>query len=221
MKKIVNFILMVVFACSFLAVQSGCEESSWLLPYVSELKKDIYVGDSQEFNLKAYYGYKESPYASDGKIESHPYTLTFLLLDAEESQTTYFLTIPCMNDCRLEFTKNNTGKLVSSVEIEDFNQNSFDVKLQFSSQNIDIKMHSIVPENCLDIDSVLKKIQAEQSNLINNYVLDSKFDAEIYARVIVKDDKAYWYVAFASKDGLKAFLVDGVSGEVLAIREVF
>ena len=221
MRKFLSSILMVVFACSLACFYLGCERSSWLLPYVSELKKDIYVGDNQDFNLKAYYGYKENPYVSDGKVEPHPYTLTFMLLDIKESQTAYSLTIPCLNDCKLQFKKNNSGKLVSSVEIEDFNQTSFDVKLQFSSQIIDVKMSSIVPENCLSLDSVLKKIEAEQSNLINNYVLDSNFNAEIYARVIVKDDKVYWYIAFANKDGLKAFLVDGESGEVLAIREVF
>ena len=221
MKKLLCCIIMVVFACSFVTLHSGCEKSSTLLPYVSELKKDIFVGDNQDFNLKAYYGYKENPYASDGKVETHPYTLTFMLLNTKESQTAYTLTIPCINDCKLEFTKNNSGKLVSSIEIENFNQSSFDVKLQFSSQIIDIKMHSILPENALDIDSVLKKIEVEQSNLINNYMFDSKFNAEIYARVIVKDDKAFWYIAFANNDGLKAFLVDGVSGEVLAIREVF
>ena len=41
-------------------------------------------------------------------------------------------------------------------------------------------------------------------------------------RVIVKDQLPYWYVGFASgNEQLKALLVDGINGEVLAIREIF
>ena len=51
---------------------------------------------------------------------------------------------------------------------------------------------------------------------------DGNFNAELYMRVIVKDQLPYWYVGFASgNEQLKALLVDGINGEVLAIREIF
>ena len=40
-------------------------------------------------------------------------------------------------------------------------------------------------------------------------------------RIIVKDGKAYWYAGLSDgKDFLKALLIDGVSGEILATRTV-
>ena len=41
-------------------------------------------------------------------------------------------------------------------------------------------------------------------------------------RIFVKNDSPYWYVGIASGNGkLKALLIDGASGELLAAREIF
>ena len=40
-------------------------------------------------------------------------------------------------------------------------------------------------------------------------------------RIIVKKEKPYWYIGLINQDGTtKALLVDGFSGEVLAIRKI-
>ena len=81
-------------------------------------------------------------------------------------------------------------------------------------------MNSILPTNCLSINEVLSSLEKSQADFINYYKVDLKFNAEIYARVMVKNQKPYWYIAFGNKESLKAFLVDGISGEVLAIRQI-
>ena len=41
-------------------------------------------------------------------------------------------------------------------------------------------------------------------------------------RIFVKDLKPYWYIAIAnSENKLKAMLIEGFSGELLAVKDVF
>jgi hypothetical protein len=77
-----------------------------------------------------------------------------------------------------------------------------------------------LPENTLTLNEVLLKVEKSQEVLINSYYSDANFNAEIYARVLVKNDRPFYYIALANGKTLKAFLVDGLTAEVLAIREV-
>lgn len=219
MRKSIYIFLFALLSLIFL-LSVGCKgQTSFLLDYVSELKSDIFTCDS-EYNLTATYGFKENPYVNDKKVEAHSYTITFILKDISQSQVEYFLIIPEFNDCKLVFSKSKSGNLVATLEKEDFSSKTLDVKLCFGENIVDITLNSIIPKDTLDINKVLLKLQVEQENLVTHYVDGLNFNAEIYARILVKNDKVYWYIAFADGDNLKALLVDGITGEVLAIREV-
>ena len=54
---------------SFLTIAlAGCKNTSSLLPFVSELRCNVYEGESENYHLKGYYGYKETPYLNDAKV---------------------------------------------------------------------------------------------------------------------------------------------------------
>ena len=53
------------------------------------------------------------------------------------------------------------------------------------------------------------------------YDQNNNLNLEIHARITVKDNAPYWYVGLNTKNGLKALLVDGTSGKILAIREIY
>ena len=219
MKKSIGFLVLVLLSL-FFSLSVGCgEQTSFLLNYVSELKCDVFTCDG-EYNLSATYGYKETPYSNDAKVGEKEYTLTFILKDVPESEVDYSLIIPEFNDCKLFFSKSRSGNLIAEIKREDFKSKTLDVKLCFSDQMIDITLNSIIPEKALDVNKVLLKLQVDQENLVTHYVDGVNFNAEIYARILVRNEKVYWYIAFGDGNNLKALLVDGLSGEVLAIREV-
>ena len=89
------------------------------------------------------------------------------------------------------------------------------------TENVQLK--STVPKNAISYSTALKYLQKNQRELIKTYCdSDGNFKGEICARIVVKDQKPYWYVGLTDKDGnLKALLIDGFNGEVLAIREIF
>ncbi len=219
MRKSIYIFLLVLLSL-FYSFSVGCQkQTSFLLDYVSELKCEILTCDS-EYNLTATYGYKEAPYSNDAKVGEKEYTLTFILKDQVESQVEYFLIIPEFNDCKLVFSKSKSGNLVATLVKEDFSSKTLAVKLCFGENIVDITLNSIIPKEALDVNKVLLKLQEEQENLVTHYIDGLNFNAEIYARILVKNDKIYWYIAFGDGNNLKALLVDGISGEVLAIREV-
>ena len=222
MKKSVAFICLFIFSiCLF----SGCAKKQGLERYVTELRSDIFYGQTEQLKVKAFYGFKETPFLNDGKTGEKEYFLKFRLLDKETDLTTY--TLYFLHD-GTEYTKQFsvdpvTHALSAEIPVENFNKKSFDLKVKYSENSVDVNMQSIIPKGTISYVTALEKVKNSQKELIKAFTDEQgNFNAEIYARVLVKDDKAYWYIGFAyGKDRLKALLVDGKTGEVVAIREVF
>ncbi len=207
------------------ALLSSCKKEDSLNQYVSELRQDIFEGSGNALSLKAIYGYKESPYLANGKIGAHTWTLTFTILGTEQDDVTYTLFFNHGGkEYKTTFKKNEGSGLSTAVlPVENFNVKQFEATVAYSSTQEKITLKSIVPEGTLSYSNALATLQQKQPSLINSYKKqDGGFSAEIYLRVVVKDGNAYWYIGLASEDGgLKALLIDGKSGELLAVREVF
>ena len=219
MKKIILSLMTIILSFFTILNVVGCKKTSYLLPYVSELRADVFEGSFSSFTIKAYYGYRETPYINDGKVGNYSHQLTFILQGANTEETAFTLEIFDYKEV-VNFEKTPSGKLVARLNVDDFDKKEFDVALGYSSQKIQITMCSLLPEETLDVNEVLLNIEQTQTNLLNSFSPSGVFQGEIYARIIVKNQKPYWYIALANGKTLKAFLVDGLTGEVLAIREV-
>ncbi len=219
MKKIFAFILIIFSLFSF----SACKRQDGLEIYVSELRSNVYSGQSDDLTLKASYGYKENPYQNDGKVGTlHP-LLIIKLIGKETTQSTYTVSFEFNNqnytaDFKLSPVSHS---LIATFEIENFNLDEFNVNLSCGDNLHTVKMQTTIPKGTITYIKALECLEKSQPQLIKAFSNDDGFDAEIYARIIVKNDKAYWYIGLArGNDLLKALLIDGKSGEVLAIREI-
>ena len=116
-----------------------------------------------------------------------------------------------------------THALTAAIEVDNFTEKEFSVNVISSGKTETVKLKSILPDDTLTSSAALKSLTENQAELIDNFTdPDGNLKAELYMRVLVKDQKPFWYVGIASgNDQLKALLVDGVTGEVLAIREIF
>ena len=214
---IVKILALLLILSSFTLF--GCEKKSPLLPFVSEYRSNIFEGKSDNFELKAYYGYKETPYLNDAKVENYYHELTFILKGNILENASYSLEV-CDNNETIPFERSNNGLIKARYRVKDFTKESFKVNIISSSSREEITLKTILPKNTLLLNSILLSLEKKEAVLINSYYVNAEFNAEIHARVLVKNEKPYWYIAFLNGKTLKAFLVDGISGEVLAIREV-
>lgn len=223
MRKIIK---LTCFLLAFFIIFSfGCKQENPLYNSVSELRSDLYEGKGENFSVMAFYGFKETPFNNDAAVGDKVYMLTFRLLNNQIDDATYTLstTLNGQNFER-EFKLNPVSHaLTQSIEIENFSLKEFDVTITCGAISEKIKLTSIVPNNTISYKTALDRLYSEQKELVKVYTdQNGNFNAEIYTRIVVKDQKPYWYVGIASgNENLKALLIDGFSGEILAIRDIF
>lgn len=225
MKKSRVFLSFLLALFTLIISLSGCDKGLMLENYVSELRSDVFYGESDEYKLKAFYGYREHDYVNDGKVGEKEYLLSFRLLDKETDGATYTVKFNHLEkDYSSTFSFDPlSGVLTCQFEIENFTEKIFTVTILCAEKTNTVTLSSLVPENTANYKTALNKLKETHKTLIDAYVDENgNFTAEIYMRIIVKDEKPFWYVGFASgNDNLKALLIDGLTLEVLAIRDIF
>ncbi len=223
MKKLISLFI-ILLSLLTLSPFTACKERTGLEVYVSELRSDVFWGQTDTLTIKGGYGFCETPYNNDAKVSEKVHTLTLKLMNKETSQTTYSASLDFNGEKYACAFKLNpvTHSLIATFEIENFNLKEFDVNISAGDQTQTVRLKSLLPENTLSYEKALSCLEKSQPQLIKSFSdSDGNFCAEIYMRIIVKKEKAYWYVGIASgNDQLKALLIDGATGEVLAIREI-
>ncbi len=214
-------LILVVFS----GLLYGCEKEPFLYNYLSDYRENLYYGENEDIKLKACYGIRESDRNNDGTISNRYHYFSFVLLEKEHSNTSYSISLT-INDITLSenFSLSPvSGNLCALIEVEPTSLTEFEVSISYSSSVKNVPLKSILPEDYIDGKEALKILESNQKNLIESYKdKNGFFEAEVTARIIVKDDKPYWYIAFIkSSDNVKALLLDGLNGEVLAVRDVF
>lgn len=221
MKKIIVLFLtfLTLVSCGFTACAEECE----LVKFVSEAKTDLFYGESSTYKLKCGYGFSETVKKEDGKVSSTAYYLNFKLLNVSDNAE-YLLTVR-YGDVQKDgyFSVSPvSGYLTAKIQADNFVAENFTVTISSGGTEEQISMVSILPEGVVDYKTVLSSLCESQKTLIDSYRNDyGVFEGEIHVRIIVKDDKAYWYVALINGEGVKkALLMDGITCEVKAIRDI-
>ena len=213
LTKIICFILSVFVVCFCGACESKPDYSSYLL----ELKQDIFSGETENLSVYATYGFNENEF--DGE-----YFLHFKLKKCPFIESKYTLTFN-YNDTEYEndFSLSDiSGVPFIKIPIKNFNEKGFEIKIKYGSTIESISLNSILPANTISHEKALDILFEKQSHLLNSYYDESGvFTAKIIERVIVKNGKPYYYIGIKNGDKLKALLIDGLSGKLLAVREVF
>lgn len=219
MKKFTVCLLALCFLIAF----SGCKKENAYLAYISDLKQDVYVGTVGDITVTAYYGFREEPFINDGKTGEIVYGYVFKL-DVIPDDVRRVIELSADDDTfSAAFTPDEvTSEYKAFIEIKNHFEKEFTVTYIYGSEKIPVTLCSILPENCISYERALDLLTEKQQPLLSAYYSDNGFNAEIYMRIFVKNDSPYWYVGIASGNGkLKALLIDGASGELLAAREIF
>lgn len=206
----------------FTIVLSGCGKINPYIAHVSELRQEIYQGTAEEINITATYGFCESPYINDGKTGNVIYGLTFVMHAFPDEVRRVLNFRKGDREYSAAFILDEiTSEYKATVEIKADMGKEFSATLNTGDSTVPVLFKSIVPAKCISYDDALQVLEEKQSALLNSYIKDGVFQAEIYMRVFVKDDKPYWYIGIAAgNDRLKALLIDGVSGNLLAVRDI-
>lgn len=213
MRKIfLSFLLLIITV--FLGC-SACDSSPDLVNAITELRVDIFKGESDIISLSSAYGFN--------KEKGKGYFMTFKINNPVDMPVTYTVSFEHDKSYTETFSLNPiTHSLTASVQIDDFNKKEFSVDILWGSEKSTVTLSSIKPENTLDYKTAINSLKTSQPSLLNNYIKDGVFTADICMRLTVKDNKPFYYVALKGEDKtVKAFLLDGVTAKVLAVRDIF
>jgi len=211
-------LFLTLITCVF---ASSCAKPSELEQFLLELRCNLYYGECESMKLDAHYGFD----LNDNTSSNSPiYGLYFHLASSDTDNVSRTVSY-VENDktYNAEFKLDPiTNKMTAFIEIADFDKKEFTISILEGSNTHEIQLTSLLPENTLTYHKAMEVLENTQKPLIDAYKNeDGSFNASIIMRVIVKNEKPYWYVGFKKADGnLKAFLLDGITGETLAIREV-
>ena len=211
MKKFAFLFLTFTFPLSLFC---GCKKNDVLLPYVIELRENIFLGETEDYTLKAYYGFKLTN-------ENKRYALTLFLADGDAPSVEYTISFDYDGKTYADTLRFDPviERLAATFYLEGVAED-FTATLSFSSERVEVPMHSTLPDETIHYKRALELLYEKQTAFIDGFFENGTFTAEIVLRVVVKDDKAYYYVGIEKDETLKAFLMDGKTGEVLAIREI-
>lgn len=218
MRKFI--VLLLIFSITAFC---GCNKNSVYASRISELKQDVYEGSVEDINITAVYGFRENPFVNDGKVGDIYYGYTFKLGIIPDGIRRF-----------VEFTFDNksysadfelydlTGEYKAFIEIQHHFEREFTVNLAYGTDVKTVVLTSALSEDCIDYKKALDVLSDKQNSLLETFMIDGEFNAEIYMRIFIKEQKPYWYVGIASgNDKLKALLIDGISGDLIAVRDIF
>jgi len=234
-RKIIKIASWVVVVCSLIAGWTlffACQPSIERLGHlVTELRDNIFVGESTNFKVNAITGRREDPFLMDGIVgTTRDFTLFTLTPKGDSAdnlmaQTEYsikvlmdgvsregvFVPHPFSNTLSVEFDVRATAPEITVTILR--------AKEVVDSFNI----NSVVTELMISAEKALEIAENKLRNSIEVFKVGGELQCEIYIRLIENQVDAsgghHWYVAFVGPNQtIFAALIDSISMEVVAIR---
>ena len=221
MKKI-SVIILVILICVFSF--SSCDKDVDLTVYVSQVRQNIYIGESDDYKIVVYEEKRENPFVADafiGSIENFVIIKIESKTESVDGVSASFIIDE--KEYKGDFVFNPiSNKFTLEVVVEKFNEkNELEVKLYKGTEYQTISAKSMLFEGTKDYQEVLKSVSRYDKNIINKLFKGDKVIAEIHIRLLYDNDKNYYYVGFVESDKkTNCYLVDGQTLNVLATKNV-
>lgn len=219
-KKWFSFVLSLLLFCGMFISLTACEKRIDYFSYVSELRDNIFLAETEEYSLQAHSIIKETPYLADG-----------IVMERSRRIEVRFIAPQGDKNCSVSFTvdgKNYGGEFsFDNVKTEYFWSCSLDVStlskidfnLVYDGQTLEMQAVSVLNGTELPPRSVLNGLQKESPDVFNELTDKYGFAGEIYIRLIYEENP-YYYVGVIDRNGkIYAFLLNATTGKVLAKRE--
>ena len=203
----------------FLFALSGCKQTVDYFSYVSEFRNNIFLAETDGLYLRIHSVLKETPYAADG-VAHESSARTEVFLSAPEGTQNYTFTMEVDG-------KQYGGELAyDNVKAEYFFSCTLDVsqatslpcRIVYGEKELHFTAQSVRTANMISIDTLLRVLETEESELFTSMTDKYGFAGEIYIRLIC-EDAPYYYVGVIDRNGVvNAFLINALSGKILAKR---
>lgn len=211
------FFLSVLCVCCLF---SACKRKVDPFSYVSELRDNIFIAETETFSLRIYSVVKETPYRADGiKQETTRRTEAYLL--APEGNQSYAITVTIDGKAyggEMSFDNVKT-EYYWSCTLDVSALSCLDCVIEYDAERIELKANSVLSGKELAPKAILNILREENTEIFSSLTDKYGFAGEIYIRLIYEEN-TYFYVGIIDRNGkIYAFLVNATTGKTLAKRE--
>ncbi len=197
----------------------ACAKKTNYFDYVSECRSNIFLASNEEFSLKIYAVYKESPYLSDG-----------IPRDCSQRFEAYLVAPAGTEKTELSFEQE--GKRVGGemsydhVKREYYYSCTADISalsslpftVRYGEKEWSGNATSVRSEKTLAPKQVLNEVVTANPDLFQAMTDKYGFAGEIYLRLLY-EGATYYYVGVIDRNGrIHAFLLNAESGKILATK---
>lgn len=220
MKKTITIILSLILLLISSSLFS-CKEDFFLLNNVCYYKSDTFTANNLDTEFTAILEKTETPLNLDGTVSSPLLGRIIIAFSSVETEKAYSITVNLDKPLTANFTFNpNATKYIAVIETENFPQNEFTANLYLGSENSTLTFKSNRKENTIGLTEALKSLYAKQKTLIDQNSQNGVYRGEIFVKLTVLNEKAYYYIALITNEKKIAFLIDGKSAEILAVKDL-
>ena len=214
-KKYIKIIL-VILSTLVLSLFSGC---SGLIydSYVSEIRDNIFLGETEHFEVSVYTGFRENPYKADGL--ANDMVSYFLVIVEPKFDTTdediLNMSVVIKNKV---YAKSVTKDVLREKFIADYIKldtfGNFTINVQVLNYDEDVAMIEMFNAGMKTYEEALREGMEKLKDKFDRSKDKNKYNCEIYVKLCVSrflsDKKLFWHVTILDSLGN----VNGVIVEV-------
>ena len=205
---------------SLLLFFPACKRSIEYFDYVSELRNNIFLAETEHFSLRIFSVTKETPYVADG-VPNETVTLTEIHLTAPEGDKVCNLSF-CVDNHEYggEMSFDNVkGDYYFSCTLDISELSALPCVIEYGDTTLELNALSVVDGNTLEPETVLKSLEQAEPELFKSMTDKYGFAGEIYLRLIYEDSPYYYVGIIDREERVNAFLINAQTGKILAKRQ--
>ena len=210
----------VTLMAALLPALTACGKADYT-KYLSEVKSDLFLCETEEFSCSLACISREYPYLNDG-VAAEKTNVVEIVLESKIGNN-YDFTVTATAE---HFSvggdtsfRNTSGDFYFSQGVKAFPSGSVVLTVQWEDESRELVATTIKNENTLSPEEALSFAVASEKETIDKMKQNGAFAGEFRVRIL-RRDKNYYYVGIVARDGSElALLLDGESGKTLARRQ--
>ena len=225
MKKRFAIIFMMVVVSAGVFIMAACAPSIWENPRLSELRSNVFIGESDGYRVVAVTGMRENPFRIDGVSNANKVYFTVITMtpDVFMFGNEYAARVEINGE---EFEGNMTQHPFNQTYSIEFAVLADVDALQIhivGATTFVVNAVSVIEDNFIDADKAFSIAFDRLGSAIEERARTQEY--EIFIRLIENPVDASggfrWYVAFVFEDNTTyAALIDPITMEILSSKEV-
>ena len=197
----------------------SCSRKVDYFSYVTELRSNIFVWENENLFVRAYALEKESPYVSDGiPCEINVRTEVHIVAKGIDECISVFFQADGKEYGGEASYDNVKGEYFYACPVSTAHLNAIDFSIRYGAEEIRLTAQSVCPPEILSAKEILNRVVNADEELFASLTDKYGFSGEIYMRLLYEDAPFYYVGVINRKCEVTAFLVNAVTGRVLAKR---